>query len=41
MKQNMNSVITIPARGDNFMYLYPCGQAMADAAYLRLGSQAK
>jgi hydroxyacylglutathione hydrolase len=31
MKQKMDSVITIPARGDNFMYLYPCGQATAVA----------
>ncbi|HUT28281.1 MAG TPA: hydroxyacylglutathione hydrolase [Sedimentisphaerales bacterium] len=27
----MDCVITIPARGDNFMYLYPCGQAKAVA----------
>jgi hydroxyacylglutathione hydrolase len=27
----MDSVITIRARGDNFMYLYPCGQAKAVA----------
>jgi hydroxyacylglutathione hydrolase len=29
MEETMDSVITIPARGDNFMYLYPCGQASA------------
>ena len=31
MQENMDSVITIPARGDNFMYVYPCGQATAIA----------
>jgi hydroxyacylglutathione hydrolase len=31
IKQMMDCVITIPARGDNFMYLYPCGQAKAVA----------
>ena len=31
MEETMDSVITIPARGDNFMYLYPCGEAKAVA----------
>ena len=30
-QETMDSVITIPARGDNFMYGYPCGQATAVA----------
>jgi hydroxyacylglutathione hydrolase len=31
MEPKMDSVIVIRARGDNFMYLYPCGQATAVA----------